>query len=56
MLSQLHVHILFVIQLAVANNRIITLQEELERVKEEGSYFVESSRKVSKHCVELTTI
>ncbi|XP_056314180.1 protein RUFY3 isoform X3 [Danio aesculapii] len=35
-------------ELAVANNRIITLQEELERVKEEGSYFVESSRKASR--------
>uniref|UniRef100_A0A8C1IWI6 RUN and FYVE domain containing 3 n=1 Tax=Cyprinus carpio TaxID=7962 RepID=A0A8C1IWI6_CYPCA len=32
-------------ELAVANNRIITLQEELERVKEEGSYLVESNRK-----------
>uniref|UniRef100_A0A671LQQ2 Protein RUFY3-like n=1 Tax=Sinocyclocheilus anshuiensis TaxID=1608454 RepID=A0A671LQQ2_9TELE len=32
-------------ELAVANNRIITLQEELERVKEESSYLVESSRK-----------
>ncbi|XP_058632112.1 protein RUFY3 isoform X2 [Onychostoma macrolepis] len=35
-------------ELAVANNRIITLQEELERVKEESSYFVESSRKASR--------
>uniref|UniRef100_A0A673LTU9 Protein RUFY3-like n=2 Tax=Sinocyclocheilus rhinocerous TaxID=307959 RepID=A0A673LTU9_9TELE len=35
-------------ELAVANNRIITLQEELERVKEESSYLVESSRKVSR--------
>ncbi|XP_026067090.1 protein RUFY3 isoform X7 [Carassius auratus] len=34
-------------ELAVANNRIITLQEDLERVKEESSYFVESSRKAS---------
>uniref|UniRef100_A0A673M441 Protein RUFY3-like n=1 Tax=Sinocyclocheilus rhinocerous TaxID=307959 RepID=A0A673M441_9TELE len=34
-------------ELAVANNRIITLQEELERVKEESSYLVESSRKVN---------
>uniref|UniRef100_A0AAY4CPU7 RUN domain-containing protein n=1 Tax=Denticeps clupeoides TaxID=299321 RepID=A0AAY4CPU7_9TELE len=33
-------------ELAVANNRIITLQEEVERVKEESSYLVESSRKV----------
>ncbi|ROL51404.1 Protein RUFY3 [Anabarilius grahami] len=32
-------------ELAVANNRIITLQEELERVKEESPYLVESSRK-----------
>uniref|UniRef100_A0A3B1J9E3 RUN and FYVE domain containing 3 n=1 Tax=Astyanax mexicanus TaxID=7994 RepID=A0A3B1J9E3_ASTMX len=32
-------------ELAVANNRIITLQEEVERVKEESSYLVESSRK-----------
>uniref|UniRef100_A0AAY4CPU1 RUN domain-containing protein n=1 Tax=Denticeps clupeoides TaxID=299321 RepID=A0AAY4CPU1_9TELE len=35
-------------ELAVANNRIITLQEEVERVKEESSYLVESSRKVSR--------
>ncbi|XP_051524625.1 protein RUFY3-like isoform X7 [Myxocyprinus asiaticus] len=35
-------------ELAVANNRIITLQEELERVKEESTYFVESSRKASR--------
>lgn len=33
-------------QLAVANNRIITLQEDVERVKEESSYQLES-RKVS---------
>ncbi|XP_005392834.1 PREDICTED: protein RUFY3 isoform X2 [Chinchilla lanigera] len=32
-------------ELAVANNRIITLQEEMERVKEESSYILESSRK-----------
>ncbi|XP_026106640.1 protein RUFY3-like isoform X1 [Carassius auratus] len=32
-------------ELAVANNRIITLQEELERVKEEDSYLVETGRK-----------
>lgn len=36
----------FCSQLAVANNRIITLQEEMERVKEESSYILESSRKV----------
>uniref|UniRef100_A0A673KNI3 Protein RUFY3-like n=1 Tax=Sinocyclocheilus rhinocerous TaxID=307959 RepID=A0A673KNI3_9TELE len=35
-------------ELAVANNRIISLQEELERVKEESSYVVESSRKASR--------
>ncbi|KAG9354291.1 hypothetical protein JZ751_012415 [Albula glossodonta] len=35
-------------ELAVANNRIITLQEDVERVKEESSYLLESSRKVSK--------
>uniref|UniRef100_A0A672RM09 Protein RUFY3-like n=1 Tax=Sinocyclocheilus grahami TaxID=75366 RepID=A0A672RM09_SINGR len=35
-------------ELAVANNRIITLQEELERVKDESSYLVESSRKASR--------
>ncbi|XP_022520579.2 protein RUFY3 isoform X2 [Astyanax mexicanus] len=35
-------------ELAVANNRIITLQEEVERVKEESSYLVESSRKASR--------
>ena len=33
-------------QLAVANNRIITLQEEMERVKEESSYILESNRTV----------
>uniref|UniRef100_A0A8C2DW11 RUN and FYVE domain containing 3 n=1 Tax=Cyprinus carpio TaxID=7962 RepID=A0A8C2DW11_CYPCA len=33
-------------ELAVANNRIITLQEEMERGKEESSYLVESSHKV----------
>lgn len=38
--------ILFCSQLAVANNRIITLQEEMERVKEESSYILESNRKV----------
>eukprot|EP00071_Canis_lupus_P049233 XP_022282790.1 protein RUFY3 isoform X4 [Canis lupus familiaris] len=32
-------------ELAVANNRIITLQEEMERVKEESSYILESNRK-----------
>ncbi|KAJ8380502.1 hypothetical protein SKAU_G00012800 [Synaphobranchus kaupii] len=35
-------------ELAVANNRIITLQEDLERVKEESPYLLESDRKVSK--------
>ncbi|XP_026884686.2 protein RUFY3 isoform X2 [Electrophorus electricus] len=35
-------------ELAVANNRIITLQEDVERVKEESSYLVESSRKASR--------
>ncbi|XP_030625987.1 protein RUFY3 isoform X1 [Chanos chanos] len=35
-------------ELAVANNRIITLQEDLERVKEESSFLVESSRKASR--------
>ncbi|KAG7481361.1 hypothetical protein MATL_G00065780 [Megalops atlanticus] len=35
-------------ELAVANNRIITLQEEVERVKEESSYLLESNRKGSK--------
>ncbi|XP_066566739.1 protein RUFY3 isoform X4 [Amia ocellicauda] len=35
-------------ELAVANNRIITLQEEVERVKEESSYLLESNRKASK--------
>ncbi|XP_056346463.1 protein RUFY3 isoform X7 [Oenanthe melanoleuca] len=35
-------------ELAVANNRIITLQEEMERVKEESSYILESSRKATK--------
>lgn len=38
--------VVFCSQLAVANNRIITLQEEMERVKEESSYILESSRKV----------
>ncbi|KAG8515172.1 Protein RUFY3, partial [Galemys pyrenaicus] len=32
-------------ELAVANNRIITLQEEMERVKEESSYLLETNRK-----------
>ncbi|XP_027710274.1 protein RUFY3 isoform X2 [Vombatus ursinus] len=35
-------------ELAVANNRVITLQEEMERVKEESSYILESNRKVNK--------
>ncbi|XP_054845801.1 protein RUFY3 isoform X2 [Eublepharis macularius] len=35
-------------ELAVANNRIITLQGEMERVKEESSYMLESNRKVNK--------
>ncbi|NWU49317.1 RUFY3 protein, partial [Dromas ardeola] len=35
-------------ELAVANNRIITLQEEMERVKEESSYILESNRKATK--------
>ncbi|KAM8968768.1 protein RUFY3 isoform X3 [Sarcophilus harrisii] len=35
-------------ELAVANNRIITLQEEMERVKEESSYILESNRKGTK--------
>ncbi|XP_067413122.1 protein RUFY3 isoform X4 [Emydura macquarii macquarii] len=35
-------------ELAVANNRIITLQEEMERVKEESSYILETNRKVTK--------
>ncbi|XP_013924437.1 PREDICTED: protein RUFY3 [Thamnophis sirtalis] len=38
----------FPFNLAVANNRIITLQEEMERVKEESSYILESNRKVNK--------
>lgn len=32
------------LQLAVANNRIITLQEDVERVKEESSYQLESRK------------
>nr|XP_060635376.1 protein RUFY3 isoform X8 [Anolis sagrei ordinatus] len=32
-------------ELAVANNRIITLQEDMERVKEESSFILESNRK-----------
>ncbi|XP_061881063.1 protein RUFY3 isoform X4 [Entelurus aequoreus] len=35
-------------ELAVANNRIITLQEDVERVKEESSYQLESNRKASR--------
>ncbi|XP_015282607.1 PREDICTED: protein RUFY3 isoform X2 [Gekko japonicus] len=35
-------------ELAVANNRIITLQGEMERIKEESSYMMESNRKVTK--------
>lgn len=43
----LHEDCVFVcLKLAVANNRIITLQEDVERVKEESSYQLES-RKVS---------
>lgn len=42
----LHSCLLFSTQLAVANNRIITLQEDVERVKEESSYQLES-RKVN---------
>ncbi|KAF7648981.1 hypothetical protein LDENG_00149210 [Lucifuga dentata] len=34
-------------ELAVANNRIITLQEDVERVKEESSHLLESDRKSS---------
>ncbi|KAJ3580637.1 hypothetical protein NHX12_034335 [Muraenolepis orangiensis] len=33
-------------ELAVANNRIITLQEDVERVKEESSYQMDSNRKL----------
>lgn len=32
------------LKLAVANNRIITLQEDVERVKEESSYQLESRK------------
>ncbi|OCT97253.1 hypothetical protein XELAEV_18009477mg [Xenopus laevis] len=35
-------------ELAVANNRIITMQEEMERIKEETSYYSETSKKVNK--------
>ncbi|KAA8592483.1 hypothetical protein FQN60_017938 [Etheostoma spectabile] len=35
-------------ELAVANNRIITLQEDVERVKEESSYQLESRKDVEK--------
>ncbi|XP_069482386.1 protein RUFY3 isoform X4 [Ambystoma mexicanum] len=35
-------------ELAVANNRIITMQEEMERVKDESSYMLESNRKGTK--------
>ena len=35
-------------ELAVANNRIITLQEEMEQVKEESSYILESNQKSPK--------
>ncbi|KAF7252449.1 Protein RUFY3 [Varanus komodoensis] len=35
-------------ELAVANNRIITLQEDMERVKEESSFILECNRKVTK--------
>lgn len=34
-------------QLAVANNRIITLQEDVERVKEESSYQLESRKVIT---------
>uniref|UniRef100_UPI0030CA2142 protein RUFY3 isoform 10 n=1 Tax=Mus musculus TaxID=10090 RepID=UPI0030CA2142 len=40
-------------ELAVANNRIITLQEEMERVKEESSYLLESNRKDVEKELEL---
>ncbi|KAM4549407.1 protein RUFY3-like isoform 1-T1 [Odontesthes bonariensis] len=36
--------LLLTLQLAVANNRIITLQEDVERVKEESSYQMESRK------------
>ncbi|XP_069092957.1 protein RUFY3 isoform X4 [Pleurodeles waltl] len=35
-------------ELAVANNRIITMQEEMERMKDESSYMLESNRKATK--------
>lgn len=48
--SCLHCCLLLSPQLAVANNRIITLQEDVERVKEESSYQLES-RKVNSSAI-----
>uniref|UniRef100_A0A4W3K867 RUN and FYVE domain containing 3 n=1 Tax=Callorhinchus milii TaxID=7868 RepID=A0A4W3K867_CALMI len=37
-------------ELAVANNRIITLQEETERIKQDNVYYLESTRKKMEVC------
>lgn len=42
------------LQLAVANNRIITLQEDVERVKEESSYQLESRKVKQSLCFFLS--
>lgn len=43
-ISPLKIALLFSLKLAVANNRIITLQEDVERVKEESCYQLESRK------------
>ncbi|XP_043917133.1 protein RUFY3 [Protopterus annectens] len=42
-------------ELAVANNRIITLQEDMERVKEQSSFILESNRKDVERELEIQT-
>uniref|UniRef100_A0A4W3JRC5 RUN and FYVE domain containing 3 n=1 Tax=Callorhinchus milii TaxID=7868 RepID=A0A4W3JRC5_CALMI len=39
-------------ELAVANNRIITLQEETERIKQDNVYYLESTRKKMEVCAD----
>ncbi|CAG5925661.1 unnamed protein product, partial [Menidia menidia] len=42
--EEVEVEVGLAVELAVANNRIITLQEDVERVKEESSYQLESRK------------
>lgn len=50
--AALNLHVYCVsVQLAVANNRIITLQEDVERVKEESSYQLESRKVNQSPCI-----